>query len=47
MEFLPVISKKTNEPMPDIYQFNVTTMIPDFFFPCCWRKRDMDVPRLR
>ena len=32
MEFLPVLSKKTNEPMPDIYQFNVTTMIPDSSF---------------
>ena len=32
MEFLPVLSKKTNEPMPDIHQFNVTTMIPDSSF---------------
>lgn len=32
MEFLPVLSKKTNEPMPDIYQFNVTNIIPDSSF---------------
>lgn len=32
MEFQPVLSKKTNEPMPDIYQFNVTTMIPNSSF---------------
>ena len=32
MEFLPVLSKKTNKPMPDIYQFNVTNMIPDSSF---------------
>ena len=27
-----VLSKKTNEPMPDIHQSNVTTMIPDSSF---------------
>ena len=32
MEFLPVLSKKTNRAMSDIYQFNITSMIPDSSF---------------
>ena len=32
MEFLPVLSKKTNRAMSDIYQFNITSVIPDSSF---------------